>query len=107
MRGRPHDDRRDQHPAGDNAGDGGGRGEAPEGLRPLPGAPPIASPRPCPLWRAPGLRVTYDGRRLRASQVDGPRVPPGLQDKGEPLVKGDSKSYIIGAASIIAKARGH
>lgn len=32
-------------------------------------------------------------------------MPPGLQDKGEPLVKGDSKSYIIGAASIIAKAR--
>ena len=37
--------------------------------------------------------------------VDGPRVPPGLQAVGEPLVGGDAKSYIIGAASIIAKAR--
>lgn len=33
-------------------------------------------------------------------------MPSGLKDKGEPLVKGDSKSYIIGAASIIAKVGG-
>lgn len=37
------------------------------------------------------------------TQVDGNRVPPALQAKGEAIVKGDSKSYIIGAASIIAK----
>jgi ribonuclease HII len=35
--------------------------------------------------------------------VDGNRVPPALSSNGEFLIRGDDKSYAIGAASIIAK----
>jgi len=35
--------------------------------------------------------------------IDGNKVPPGLACKGEPVVKGDARSYSIAAASIIAK----
>ena len=35
--------------------------------------------------------------------VDGPRVPAGLADVGEAVVKGDSKVHSIAAASVVAK----
>ena len=35
--------------------------------------------------------------------VDGNRVPPGLSEIGEPIVKGDARSLSIAAASIVAK----
>ena len=35
--------------------------------------------------------------------VDGNRVPPALAHNGEAIIGGDDKSFVIGAASIIAK----
>ena len=35
--------------------------------------------------------------------VDGNRVPPALAANGEAIIRGDDKSFVIGAASIIAK----
>ena len=35
--------------------------------------------------------------------VDGNRVPPALVHTGEAIIGGDDKSFVIGAASIIAK----
>ena len=35
--------------------------------------------------------------------VDGNKVPPGLAATGECIIGGDDKSFVIGAASIIAK----
>ena len=35
--------------------------------------------------------------------VDGNRVPPALAHNGEFIIGGDDKSFVIGAASIIAK----
>lgn len=42
-------------------------------------------------------------KRCDHALIDGNRVPKGLQDIGEPIVKGDARSLSIAAASIVAK----